>query len=270
LTISLPPSKVKKILKLYFSGSSQQAIADKLGTSQGSVSHWVSRFDKEATNKGLLNAAKEFGVLEEIVELRALTVELEKGGMTAQEAGVGAKIMRKFKKLGVDPAKHEALVEVCTKVKDPDFITYALQLHQMKMESGLEYGEAIDKYDKSIKELTLAEEKLEKAKVDLQDITSQVEEKKKEYDHLENILENLGEVVQEKLKEFKKQVADKEKEAEVTMKEIEQTAAVKAELKKYGWDIPTFIKLVKEVFDGHGMNVTTAKKALKEAFDEHE
>ena len=252
MTISLPPSKVKKILKCYFSGLSQSAIAEKLLISQGSVSHWVSRFNEEAIKNGLLSAAKEFSVLEEIVELRALSVELEKGGMTTKGAGVGVKIMKKFKKLGVDPAQHEELVEVCAQVKDPGFVESALKLHEIKLQSGLDYNEAIVKCEKTTQEITVAEAKLEKTKAELQDTTTKVEEKAKKINNLQNSLDKLSKAVEERLKALKKEVANKEKEAKVTQKEIKQVAVLKADLAKQGLDIPTLVKLAKEM--GHGEN----------------
>ncbi len=250
MTISLPPSRVKKLLKNYFSGCSQQEIAHQLAISQGTISHWAERFNKRAIDKGLLNAAKEFGVLDEIVELRSLSVELDKAGITTHEAKTGVKIMKKFKKLGVEPEQHEALVEVCAQVKDPDFIGDALKLHRIKMESGLDYSAAIVKYEKTVQGLPQVNEKLEKAKAELEYTTGQVEEKKKQLDSLQSNLDHLKKAAEEKMKAIKKEVADKEKEVEVTKKEINEVAALKTELSKQGLDIPTLIKLAKELTNG--------------------
>ena len=248
MTIAVPPSKVKKLLKNYFSGVSQQASADILGISQGSISHWVARFDKKATNNGLLNAAKEYGVLNEIVELRSLSVELDKDGITTQESRAGVKIVKKFKKLGIEPAQHEMLVEVCAKVQDSGFVASALKLHEIQAESGLGPDEALSQYQQTTQKLSLAKGELEKVKVDLQDTTTKVEEKK--IDSLQSTLDHLHEAVEKKFKTLKEEVADKEKEAKVTQKEIKEVAALKAALTKQGLDIPTLIKLAKEF--GHG------------------
>jgi len=241
---------VKKLLKHYFSGVSQQAIAELLGISQGTVSHWVGRFDEKATNNGLLNAAKEYGVLNEIEELRALSIELDKAGITTQEARTGVKIMKKFKKLGIEPSQHEMLVEVCAEVTDPGFIADALKLHQIKMESGLDYGEAIAQFEKTLQELSLAKGELEKVKVDLQDTTTKLEEQKKQLDSFQSTMDHFYQAAEKEFKRIKKELADKEKEAKVTQKEIKEVAALKADLSAQGLDIPLLIKLAKEF--GHG------------------
>lgn len=250
MTISLPPSKVKKLLKYYLSGFSQQVIAEMLGISQGSVSHWIERFSKQALKIGLLNAAKEYNVFEEIVELRALSVELDKAGMTTQEAKAGVKIIKKFKKLGIEPAKHEMLVEVCAQVKDPDFIANALKLHEIKLQSGLDYSEVIAQYEKTVQELPLVKAKLGKVEADLQDTTTKVEEKKNELNSLQSSLDKLNKLARERLKALKKEVTDKEKETKLTQKKIKQVAVLKADLLKQGLDIPTLIKIAKELMNG--------------------
>lgn len=250
MTISVPPSKVKKLLKYYFSGLSQQLIAEKVGISQGSVSHWVSKFEKKAINNGLLKAAKEHNVFDEIVELRALAVELDKAGMSTAEVKIGTKIMKKFKKLGIEPEQHEALVEVCAQVKDPDFIVDVLKLHQIKVESGVDYSEVIVQYEKTVQGLPLVKAKLGKVEADLHDAATKVEEKKKEIDSLQKKLDLACKLGKGWLAKIKKEVADKEKEAKLTQKEIKQVAVLKADLAKQGLDIPTLIKLAKEF--GHG------------------
>ena len=52
--------------------------------------------------------------------------------------------------------------------------------------------------------------------------------------------------VKETIAKFEKDVPDKMQECEVAQEEIEQVAALKADLAKQGMDIPTLMKVAKE------------------------
>ncbi len=167
MTVSLSASKVKNLFKYYFSGWPQPKIAKKLGISQGSVSHWVTRFAEQAAGEGLLNATKEMNMFNEIQELRGLSVELNQAGLTTVDAAAGAKIIKKFNKLGVEPAQHELLIGVCSKMNDPGFVAAALKLHEIEVKSGHSYDHAILQYQKTLQELPVVKGDLAKAKADL-------------------------------------------------------------------------------------------------------
>ena len=174
MTVPLSPSKVKKLLKYYFSGLPQPVIAKKLAISQGSVSHWVERFKKQAASGGLLNTSKEWDMFDEIQELRSLSVELNNAGMTTVDALAGVKIIKKFKKLGIDSAQHELLVEVCSQVNYPGFVAAALKICEIQFKSDLKYDDALSQYQQIVAELPLVKDELEKAKVDLEDTSAKV------------------------------------------------------------------------------------------------
>ncbi len=55
---------------------------------------------------GLSAAGKEFGVYNEVDELRSLAVELDKTDISVQQAREGAKISQAFADLGVAPEQH--------------------------------------------------------------------------------------------------------------------------------------------------------------------
>ena len=115
----------------------------------------------------------------EIQELRALSVELNQAGLTAVDAVAGLKIIKKFNKLGVEPAQHEPLVGVCGEVNDPGFVAAALKLHEIELKSGHSYDDAIFQYQETIQELPIAKGELGKAKVDLEDTLAKVADQKK-------------------------------------------------------------------------------------------
>jgi len=252
MTVPLSPSKVKKLLKYYFSGLQQPVIAKKLGISQGSVSHWVEKFRKQAATDGLLNTAKEYDMFDEIQGLRSLSVELHKAGLTTEDAKAGVKIIKKFNHLGVEPAQHELLVEVCNEVNTPGFTEAALELCAIKSKSGLSCEEALSKYQQATQELPLAETKLAELKAKLETISAKVADKKKELRKIEDLYKLMVKKAEETIAKLDKDVTDKMTESEVNQEEIEQIASLKAELAKQGLDIPTLMKMAKEF--SHGDN----------------
>lgn len=250
MTVPLSPSKVKKLLKYYFSGLQQPVIAKKLGISQGSVSHWVGKFGKQAATDGLLNTAKEYGMFDEIQGLRSLSVELNKASLTTVDAKAGVKIIKKFNHLGVQPEQHELLVDMCGKVNNPAFIEAALKLCAIEVKSGLSYDDALSQYHQTIQELPLAESKLSELKATLEDTSAKVAGKKKELCNLEHMYSTMCKKAKEKMTELDHDITNKMKEFEVTQEEIEQVASIKADLAKQGLDIPTLIKMAKEFTHG--------------------
>lgn len=246
MTVSLSKSKVKNLLKYYFSGWPQPKIGNKLGIAQPSVSNWVGRFAKQAAEVGLINAAKEWDVVNEIQELRAIAVELYEAGLTTADALAGAKIIKKFIKLGVDPAQHEPLVGVCTKVNDPGFVPAALKLHEIELKTGQSYDVVMSQYQKAIQELPTVKGDLAKAKADLEETSAKVASQKKILDHLKDQHDLMCKKIKEVMDGYDEQVTNKMKECEVTQQEIDQVAALKAHLTKQGLDIATLMKLAKE------------------------
>lgn len=252
MTVPLSTSKVRNLLKYYFSGWPQPKIAMKLGIAQGSVSHWATRFSKQAEDVGLLNAAKEWNMLNEIQELRAIVVELYEAGLTTADASAGAKIIKKFNKLGVKPEQHDELVGVCGEVHDSGFVSAALKLHEVELKTGQSYGYVMSQYQKTIQELPIVKGDLAKAKAELENTTSKVARQKKILSDLEDKYNLICKKVKETIAMYDKEVTDKMAECEVTQQEIDQVAALKAHLTKQGLDIATLMKLAKEFTNEKG------------------
>jgi len=53
----------------------QPAIAKKMGVNQSTVSRYASEFAELADDLGLIKAAEEFGIVNEVNQLRSLAVE---------------------------------------------------------------------------------------------------------------------------------------------------------------------------------------------------
>ena len=122
MTLKLPPHKVSNIIRQSLQGKPQRDVAEKEGVNQTTVSLWWTRFRERSQQAGLLAAAKEFGVYKEVDELRSLSVELDKAGMSVTQAREGAKIVKAFATLGIAPERHTTLVKVCRDIDQPGFV----------------------------------------------------------------------------------------------------------------------------------------------------
>lgn len=246
MTVRLSPHSVRKILWQYFGGVPQAKIAKRAGVDQSTVSVYASRFKDRAAKIGLLAAGKEFQVFNEVDELRSLSVELAKSGLTVAEAKDGLKAFKAFMKLGVSPKQHTVLIKVLKDLEDPGFINAAVKLKQLEEENDMNYEEVISKFEKVTKQLSLIERQLERMQADHESVSKSLLQRKEELVSLEKQLTQSKIKTQDKVTEFKQQLALKMEELDVQDKEVEQVSTLKTELAKQGLDIPTLIKLAKE------------------------
>jgi hypothetical protein len=96
-----------------------------------------------AAKNGILYAAKEFGVMKEVNDLRSLSVELLKNKLTAEEAREGLATMKAFSNLGVSVSRHEELVKVASKLEDPSFVPVAMGLVKSESRPGKAYTQLV-------------------------------------------------------------------------------------------------------------------------------
>jgi len=246
MTVQLSPHKVSKILRGYFRGLPQTKIAKEAGVDQSSISHYATRFKEMAAKYGLPTAGKEYQVMNEVESLRSLSVELYKSKLTAEEARQGHHIIKAFLKLGINPEKHLNLIEVCKKVEDPGFTEAALKLSQIETQTGVGYHQITSVFEKAQKQLPQLEEKIAGAKAELKSISDGVLKNKQELAGQEEYLKKYQNEVKAKEAQLEKELLAKMKQMEVEKKEVEEVAALKAELIKKGLNLQTLLKLAKE------------------------
>jgi len=247
MTVKLSPHKVSKMLRLYFLGLPQVKIGKKSGVKQSTVSHYATEFKERAEEVGLLATAKEYGIMEEVEALRSLASELYKIKLTPDDAKEGVRIIKAFNELGVKPSAHTALVKVCKEVKDPSFIEAALKLVKIEAESHISYEEAVKKLEEMTHQLPIMDMLIKAKKSKLDSINSDIAEKKEELVNLKEDITQTEKEAENLNQKLLQHFSNKKKEAEVTESEIEMVAKLKSTLKKKGLDIPTLVKMAKEV-----------------------
>ena len=215
MTVKLSPQKVSKILRNYFSGMPQCDIAKKAVVDQSTVSIYSSRLKQRAVEIGLLAAGEEFGVFNEINELRSLSVELSRNNLTVEEANQGLKIMKTFMKLGVSPEQHTTLVRLCKEVNDPGFIRATLKLSRIETEGSTSYEEVVSQFEKMTSELPPAENRLKKVQSKLKSLNDLIAKRNQELTSLEARLAQLQKDAKAKLAKLEQEFENKKKELNV-------------------------------------------------------
>ena len=246
MTVPLSTHKARKLIRLYFAGYPQPVIAKKLGVSQATVSNYAAGFIERANGTGLMNAAKELDMINEVTSLRNLSVELYRSGLTLEEAKQGHTISRAFQKLGISPEHHLELVNLCRKVEDHDFIKAALELSKIESQTGKDYQQLMSGFEEAWKQLPQLGEKIAGAKAELEAINEVIPRKKKELAAQEKHLEEYKGEVKSKISQMENELLEKMKHMEVTFKEVEEVAALKAELTKKKLAIETVMKVAEE------------------------
>lgn len=193
---ALSENKVSKILTLCFQGFSQTEIANKLKITQPSVSIHVSKFKSLAEQQGIMAAAEEYGVMDQVTVLLDLAAELKKAKITPEEAKNGLKMELLFQEYSVPQEEYGNLIETCEKLKNEDCFNAALELNKLEKGTGLSYAELVNKYKGFTDQLTQAHDNLENitAKIstrneELADVNKQ---KKLADQDLKTHKENLG------------------------------------------------------------------------------
>ncbi len=185
--------------------------------------------------------------MEEVDALRNLSVELHKAKLTVDEAKEGVKIIKAFIKLGTSPAEHMTLAKVCKEINDQSFINAALKLSKIESDSNISYEEVVSGFQEMTSQLPVLEKQIENLNAELNSITSNLADKKQEMASLEEGLSKLKKLAEDTLAQTKQEISMKMEEAKVTEKEITEIAKLKVDLDKKGLDIPTLVKLAKEV-----------------------
>ena len=185
--------------------------------------------------------------MEEVDALRSLSVELHKAKLTVDEAKEGVKIIKGFIKLGISSATHMTLVKVCKEINDQGFINAALKLAKIESDNNISYEEVVSGFQKMTSQLLVLEKQLENCNAELNSINNNLADRKHEMASLEERLAKLKKLAEDTLAQTKQEISMKMEEAKVTEKEITEIAKLKVNLDKKGLDIPTLVKLAKEV-----------------------
>jgi len=246
MTVRLSPHKATGIMRDYFHGVGQSAIARKYCVDQSTVSIYASRFKQLADKKDILQVGKEFGVLNEVDSLRSISVEMAKYQLTVEDALEGIGIIRLFRKTGVPPDKHTELIRLCQKVDDPAFIEASLELIKVEREAGMSYQEIVKQCRDFSQKLESTRSELNKVHTKLNSTSNLLNTTKKEVNREEAKLTGVRRDLESEQKAYQDKLAKFMGQLKVKEQELAEFADLKTRLAKSGITIPDLIKLAEE------------------------
>lgn len=264
MTAQLSPHKIYRILSGYFRGLPQAEIAKRVGVDQSCISHYATRFKEMATRYGILAAAEEYGVSNEVESLRNLSAELFKSKLTTDEAKEGHHIIRTFLKLGISPEKHLDLVEVCQKIATPGFVETAIELCHLETKAGMDFHKVTTTFKKTQNELSRLQKETNAKRGALKSTNTVLAGRKQKLAELEEHLEKSQIEIKAKEIQLDHEYAMKLVEMEMAKIEVEEARALKAELNKKNLKLETLMKLAKEFLNGENIDCQKINKAARE------
>lgn len=163
----LSETKVSKIFILYFQGYSQTEIGNKLKVDQSTVSLHVSKFKALAEQQGIMAAAEEYGVMDEVQVLYDLGVELKKAKLTVEEAKAGLEMELLFQNYGVKQEEYGNLIQTCKNIQKEGCLAAAMELNQLESGTGFSYKELVTEYKGFDDQLIQTQKELEGTKANI-------------------------------------------------------------------------------------------------------
>jgi hypothetical protein len=125
-------------------------VATKLGTSNVTVSSIRKQFIVEAEEVGVLGAAANYGVEEQVGKLMDIGAVVEATGVDASRAPLGLRIVKAVKDFGVEEDVAPAFIEACYAeptrqgMKPEGFVKAVLGLRDLKVQDGKSYSDLLN------------------------------------------------------------------------------------------------------------------------------
>ena len=246
MTLPLSRPKARSILRQFFNGVPQTVISAKVGANQSTVSLYATRFGERAASIGLVSAAEEYGMNNQILELRSLAVELQQAKMTTEEARAGVKIIKAFSKLGVPPDRHQELVKACKEITEDGFIKTALDFLKLNEKTGLTYDALVTKYEGIVAQLGAKGQQLANLQAECNSTEKLLARKKTELNNLDEQVAEVRKAASAKIKVEEDKLKASLVSANMKLEAVQQVAKIKNQLESAGWDISTFVKAAME------------------------
>lgn len=234
MTVKISPQKASRILEYFFGGIAQPEIARRCGVNQATVSRYASILRATADDVGITAAAKEYGVMHEVDSLRSLAVELSKGKLTTEEAKEGVSILRLFNSLDVPSSEHKRLIEVISKLKDPQFVPAAMKLVKLEADTGKNYPEIVSHFEHLSSEGVQLQQSNAALKQENESLRQDVKQLSKAKKVKEQEVRELEERAEQRRAAIETEMDKRMEDTNLTLKRIERLEPMSQTLKKLG------------------------------------
>jgi DNA repair exonuclease SbcCD ATPase subunit len=234
----ISPQKKCEIIRLWLVEQlTYGEIRERTGVSMGIISETVSEFKKKARKMSIKEAARIFGVEDEVSALLDISGDLKRTGLTLYEVRQGVALLKDMASLGITEENIKPLLELCRRVSQPncqpaEYISSALRLLRLEKETGLDYRKLLEDYEDKLAERAGFLEEIEKLKAQTAKLTDEIGRLEVEKSRLEGELERF----------------------KLTLNEAETIAKLKAEFKLYGIELEDLNSLRRVIEEVKGLN----------------
>ena len=229
----ISPQKKCEIIRLWlFEHLTYEEIRERTGVSVGIISKTINEFKKKAKEMSLKEAARIFGVEDEVSTILDLSDDLKRAGLTLHEAKEGVALLKDMRSFGVTADNVSSLLKLCKRLSQPncqpeEYITSALKLLKLERETGINYKKLLKDYEDKLAERARLLEEIEKLKAQTVRLTDDIGKLEIEKSRLEGELERL----------------------KLTLSEAETIAKLKAQFKLYGIELED-LNTLRRVMEG--------------------
>jgi uncharacterized coiled-coil DUF342 family protein len=184
----IPPQRKYEVVKLWLVDRlTYEEIRKRTGISVGKISEIVNEFLEKARERSLEEAARIFGVGDEVGVLLDLSKTLREAGIAISEVKEVVGLLRKLSEMGVKVDNVKVWVEFFQRISQPgfplrEFVEAAIKLQNLEKQAGLSYESLISDYEEKLKEIKSMQKNIEVLRREIRDL----EEKKKLATKLEN------------------------------------------------------------------------------------
>lgn len=152
-------------MDLYFRGLKRDDVAREVDVSTGKVSNILRKFRDEAEMSSIEEAAKTYGIAEQLGSLRDLSINLMRSGISVKEAQEGYRLLvliNKLTNLGVEAKDFPKFLELLKRMADQDlpieeFVKAAKSLLEMEKKTGRGFQQVLSEYKARLRELRKVE-----------------------------------------------------------------------------------------------------------------
>ena len=228
----ISPQKKYEVIKNWLERQTHEENSRRTGISVGSISNIINEFKEKAREMSLEEAARVFGVGDEVSALLDLSDDLKREGVTVREAKEGVIVLKELKGLNVTADNVRSWIELCKRLSQPnypveEFVSSSIRLMSLEAEYGVNYRALIGDFEAKGKE----RERLSK---ELRELAQRLQALKSEVEKIEGELRSKKKTVQALLKreaELKTSIESYEEWLKELQEKAQQSARLEEDLR---------------------------------------
>ncbi len=179
----ISPGNESQIVRLYLQGVSQSKISQEMHVSQSTVSQAILRYKKDTKQTSITTASTKAGVADTVEQLRSLSANLTRAGITVDEANRACELKQELDRIGIDFHTLSQLLAVCRRITPTDFpisdfVQAIIQMARIEKAFNKTYQEIVSEYEEKHTQLNTLNTEIKKANDSLTQTTRRENEER--------------------------------------------------------------------------------------------